>query len=361
MNAKICVQRKAVFLLSLMTITILSFILYSTYSKSLLERNFTQNSRAANPKKPIQPKPVLPIINSQVAGANWFPYMARIILPNGGVCGGSLISENYVLTAAHCVYNESINGGIIKVLVGVNTYSGDYLGQYAGIVEHSSTNKNIYVHESYRPTTTLIEDYKDLVRNTHDIALLRLKVKATGVPTISFPRSESNPNNYPEKIYMGTKATVVGSGLLRPTDTDVSPNLMMAEIPIDDYLMRPSGTILLKAANAEAGEVVLSGDSGGAGILYYNNRPYIIGVIMSGQQAWLSSFLTSTSHYSNWIANTSQVQPESGSVTNSIGSTTTFPPQVPVCGKIHSKSDCLVFNTMCEWYRGEGEFCKTKN
>lgn len=350
-----------VFLLSLVTFTVFLFVLYSLYSESLLGRNFTQNSRAAKPKKTIQPKTVLPIVNSKVAGTNWFPYVVRIILPNGGVCGGSLISENFVLTAAHCVYNESINGGVIRVLIGVNTYSGNYLGQYAGIVEHSSANKNIYVHESYRPTTTLIEDYKDLVRNTYDIALLRLKVKATGVPTISFPRPESNINNYPEKIYMGTKMTVVGSGLLQQTDIDVSPNLMTAEITIDDYLMRPSGTILLKAPNATTGEIVLSGDSGGPGILYYNSRPYVAGVIMSGQSAWLSSFLTSTTHYSNWITNTSQVQPESGSVTNSIGSTSSFPQQVPVCGKIHAHDDCLVFSAMCEWYRGEGEFCKPKN
>lgn len=350
-----------VFLLSLIIFTVFLFVLYSLYSKSLLGRNFTQNSRAAKPKKTIQPKTVLPILNSKVAGTNWFPYMARIILPNGGVCGGSLISDTYILTAAHCVYNESINGGVIKVLVGVNNYYGDYLGHYAGIVEHSSTNKNIYIHESYRPTTTLIEDYKDLVRNTHDIALLRLKVKATGVPTISFPRSDSNSNNYPEKIYMGTKATVVGSGQLQSTDTDVSPNLMMSEIAIEDYIMRPKGTILLKSADSTAAEVISGGDSGGPGVLYYNNRQYVIGVIMSSQPGWLSSFLTSTSYYSSWITNTSQVQPESGSVNTAIGSTSTFPQQVPVCSKIRTKDDCLIFDTMCEWYRGEGEFCKPKN
>lgn len=47
------------------------------------------------------------IINGQLAGTNQFPWYVSVQgnLPNGQpiLCGGALISNSFVLTAAHCV------------------------------------------------------------------------------------------------------------------------------------------------------------------------------------------------------------------------------------------------------------------
>lgn len=43
------------------------------------------------------------IVGGQTAGVNEFPWMARLSYFNRFYCGGMLINDRYVLTAAHCV------------------------------------------------------------------------------------------------------------------------------------------------------------------------------------------------------------------------------------------------------------------
>lgn len=43
------------------------------------------------------------IVGGQAAGINEFPWMARLSYFNRFYCGGMLINDRYVLTAAHCV------------------------------------------------------------------------------------------------------------------------------------------------------------------------------------------------------------------------------------------------------------------
>lgn len=44
------------------------------------------------------------IIKGQFAQRGEFPWQVAIIINNDNFCGGSLISNHHVLTAAHCVY-----------------------------------------------------------------------------------------------------------------------------------------------------------------------------------------------------------------------------------------------------------------
>lgn len=55
---------------------------------------------------PIGPVPEIPlqrIVGGVEAPRNGFPYQVALIINNSGFCGGSIISDQYVLTAAPCV------------------------------------------------------------------------------------------------------------------------------------------------------------------------------------------------------------------------------------------------------------------
>lgn len=55
---------------------------------------------------PIGPVPEIPmqrVVGGEVAPRNGFPYQVALIINNAGFCGGSIISDQWVLTAAHCV------------------------------------------------------------------------------------------------------------------------------------------------------------------------------------------------------------------------------------------------------------------
>lgn len=56
--------------------------------------------------------PATSVINGQEAAVGSFPYMAFVVFSNSEVtevCSGSVVSTNVVLTAAHCVMNETFN------------------------------------------------------------------------------------------------------------------------------------------------------------------------------------------------------------------------------------------------------------
>lgn len=110
----------------------------------------------------IVEKPSARIVGGEaVASSVKYPWMVSIMQPwemderIDPFCGGSLISNEYVLTAAHCVYGTS--EGMLRVLIGHNdiTKAGPAdLRRVAEIIKHENYADDIY---------------------TNDIALIRLQ------------------------------------------------------------------------------------------------------------------------------------------------------------------------------------------
>ncbi|XP_055587639.1 brachyurin-like [Uranotaenia lowii] len=120
------------------------------------------------------------IVNGKLAQLGQFPYQVYMILsdPNGYsvVGGGSIISDEWILTAAHCIH------GVTKADVymgAVYWYSADRVMIPA---------RSFIQHPSYVPTAF-----------THDIGLIRLSAKITFntvIKPISLASAEDGPYEY---------------------------------------------------------------------------------------------------------------------------------------------------------------------
>ncbi|NXB70401.1 GRAA protein, partial [Donacobius atricapilla] len=173
------------------------------------------------------------------------PFMAQIKGRRGIICGGALIKENWVLTAAHCKAEKS------KVVLGAHSLKKEDDLQTFQIAK-------CIRHPCYDPTT-----------KENDIMLLQLRGRADfneAVQPISLPTSDNDPKP-------GTACTVAGWGMTTnrprawPTALmEVNITVIEREICNDKshYNGKPVITGNMICAGAKnGGKDSCNGDSGG--------------------------------------------------------------------------------------------------
>ncbi|XP_052861677.1 brachyurin-like [Anopheles cruzii] len=206
-----------------------------------------QALRYANPSRRI--------VNGAPALEGQFPYQVALTstFPTGtGLCGATVITNNYILTAAHCVV-----GGNGQVASGGTAILGAH---DRTIVEASQqriafTQAGIFVHPGYNPST---------IRN--DIATVRLNSPAVfnnRVQPIHLPaRSDA-------RTFAGMEGTASGFGRTSDASTATSPIVMFTRNPILSNAQCNSfwSTALVQDQNvcldAAGGRSPCNGDSGG--------------------------------------------------------------------------------------------------
>ncbi|KAJ8718947.1 hypothetical protein PYW07_016503 [Mythimna separata] len=147
------------------------------------------------------------IVGGVETAVNEFPWVARLSYHNKFYCGGSLINDRYVLTAAHCV--KAFMWFMIKVTLG----------------EHNRCNT------THRPVTRFVvqlvahnfsfNNFRD------DIAVLKLNkpVRVTDtVKPVCLPKND-------DKVYTGVKAIAAGWGTVAEGKNH-SCYLQEVELPI---------------------------------------------------------------------------------------------------------------------------------
>ncbi|XP_037914807.1 serine protease SP24D-like [Hermetia illucens] len=122
------------------------------------------------------------IVGGKTASAGQFPYQVALKRSGSFLCGGSIISSTFILTAAHCVVdgnNNAYAASLFTVVAGTTNYNS------GGV---SKTGKKVYVHESYG-------NFKN------DIALIELSSALTFSSTI-------------QPIALATSAPPTGASIL---------------------------------------------------------------------------------------------------------------------------------------------------
>ena len=205
---------------------LMALLMISSYVLTPTVSTASSTQRDQEPQ-PIVQVPVFSIDQSRVHGRivggtnaaqNEFPWQALLYItfPDGtGMCGGSLVMRQYILTAAHCVTNDA---GTPVAARSIRVYLGMHDRRYLTARSQTRTGSQLFVHASYDP-----ESYD------YDIAVIKLNSPVTlnnYVKTIRVARS-----NETRLFNAGNDVTVSGWGttsfggntpnILRKTTVDI--------------------------------------------------------------------------------------------------------------------------------------------
>ncbi|XP_069688317.1 transmembrane protease serine 9-like [Periplaneta americana] len=215
------------------------------------------------------------ITHGETASRGQFPYQVALSVDNSWFCGGSLISNDWVLTAGHCIGNS------YQVLLGANSVNNPESG---AVVVTSSTSIQ---HEDYA--------------NDHDIGLVKVSVSySTYISPIALP-SRSDQGN----TFVGQTARASGWGLTSDGSSSIAELLQYADLTVitNDECNSVYGGIHsgILCVSTPGGKGTCSGDSGGPLVLGGIQIGIVSFGAAAGCEAGLPDGFARVTSYLDWI------------------------------------------------------------
>ncbi|KAF5903775.1 mast cell tryptase-like, partial [Clarias magur] len=195
------------------------------------------------------------IVGGEDAAAGSWPWQVSFQKGGNHFCGGSLISKNWVLSAAHCF--QSITAPDITIYLGLASLEGSNANR------QTATTSNIILHQAYDP-----------VSNDNDIALVQLDSPVTFNYYV-VPVCLTASNSF---LPAGTNVWVTGFGRIGSNVNLPSPQtLQEVEVPIvsnsdcgNSYSPTSITNNMICAGLSQGGKDSCQGDSGGPLVIRVN-------------------------------------------------------------------------------------------
>lgn len=322
-----CLSKKTFFITSFIITIGIGIAVYGYITNSFLLTQKGYSARASDGKKPLSIRGGKPVTENE------YPFYVDILFLGKGSsfrCGGSLISEQYVLTAYHCVKymlkdpvstKKITKEGVLTFLIGVHDYKEDdrsVRGHYYGIQRYKDGEETTDIIFPSVSKGVLIGGDSYLYP---DVALIKLQVPAKNVPTVSIVPDVNSLEYKNLKIMDGLITRTIGTGLAEDYGAGDERNVKSDTLSKIDIELRNSKRPeeyknfgLLYFENNVDGSNGCSGDSGSPVVLTRRTGQYVIGISSFGYPCSLEGsnmgYYTDVSLLSTWITAVTGVTPK---------------------------------------------------
>ena len=249
------------------------------------------------------------IVGGNIAKEGEFPFLVRLYIDVGGssyLCGGSLLSDTWVITAAHCIDGAAASGVSIRAGSNQKSSGGEVV-----------TANQLVMHPDYNSITF-----------DHDIALVKLSEAVTAPKTGTINHLASNESS---AMAEGSAVWVAGWGTTS-SGGNTSEDLLKVSVNVSypdacaansSYNSLEITDNMICAGVPGGGQDACQGDSGGPLVRYDNNdESWLAGIVSWGYgcaQANYPGVYTRVANYDAWINETVTGSDIGGGSNNSSG------------------------------------------